>query len=138
MEKRGYTKKLRAWWESLDTEEDNFRINPSIFKQDPYKAVLEKSKSPNELKINPEDCYIIRQALQKFNQFISTSHKNGCSNRKCKFKSTPFKIITKITRKVVYDTVPDSTVEIKPKLIRKWKSMNERQQIGLLKAAKGI
>lgn len=138
MEKRAYTKKLRGWWESLETEEDNCRINPILFKQDPAKATLANSKSSNEMILNPEDCYIIRQALQKFHQFISTSHKNGCSNRKCKFKSTSFKLKTKITPKAGFDSVPNSTVEIKPRFIRKWKSMYERQQIGLLKAAKGI
>lgn len=144
MERRGYIKQLCAWWESLETEADNLRINPSIFKPQPNTCPKPSEQpqmcipKPEKLqKYNAEDCYIIREALQKLNQFLAASHQNGCNDKRCKYNPINCMLKTKIKQKNVLDFGPN-TAEIKIKKKRGRKSMYELQQIALLKAAKGV
>lgn len=144
MERRGHLKQLCAWWESLETEADNLRINPSIFKQQPNACAKPSDHSQSSASKpekcqnhNPEDCYIIREALQKLNQFLAASHQNGCNDKRCKYNPLTCMLKTKIKKKNVLEFGANPP-EINIKKKRGRKSMYELQQIALLKAAKGV
>ena len=131
-------RQLVGWWESLDTDADNLRVNPNLFKQglnlspDKYHS----SSGPGE-KVNPDNCYIIREALQKLYQFLNASHNDGCSDKSCKYDPKSCAIKIRIKRNNQNDfKLLDGEFKIRKKRGRK--SKYELQQMALMRAANGV
>lgn len=110
MERRGYIKQISAWWDSLDSEADNQRINPNLFQPPSANATKNgyqlKSINKAELDLKPsfggdsnaKNCLIIREAIQKLHQFLSASHQDGCSDHNCTYNSKHYKIKLQLKR----------------------------------------
>ena len=130
-------RQITAWWDSLDTESDNLRVNPQIFKTiaDPVTcAALPLTFESNE-KLNPESCYIIKEALQKLTQFLTASHQEGCSDKACKYD--PKTCVLKVTIKKTRHKELKEPAEFKIRKKRGRKSKFELQQMALMQAANG-
>ena len=131
-------RQLAAWWETLDTEGDNLRVNPNLFKQGLTQSPEKyQTSSDHGDKSNPDNCYIIREALQKLHQFLNASHNDGCSDKSCKYdpKSCAIKIRVKKNNQKDFNLV-DGEFKIRKKRGRK--SKYELQQMALLRAANGV
>ncbi|OMJ89505.1 hypothetical protein SteCoe_8301 [Stentor coeruleus] len=143
MEKRSYIKQISVWWECLDTEADNQRINPALFRppvENNSKNGYEfKSIRKSELGLNPdigssskaENCFIIKEAIQKLHQFLSASHQDGCSDRNCTYNSKLYKLKLRLKR------VKDSSglpTEFRIHKKRGRKSKLELQQMAMLRS----
>ena len=143
MERRSYIKQISAWWEALDTDLDNQRVNPALFKppsESPYKNGYE-SKAINKAELGlkpdygssskPENCFIIKEAIQKLHQFLSASHQDGCSDRNCTYNSKHYKLKLRLKR------VKDSSglpTEFRIHKKRGRKSKLELQQLALMRS----
>lgn len=136
MEKRTYYRQLSPWWECIETEADNFRINPKIFKCNDFVPAGPVSLEQNN-KDCLENCYVFKEAFQKFLQFLTSSHQSGCSEKSCKFNPKAYKI--KLSVKNPSDTNPNGqTQEIRLKKKRGRKSKYEIQQLALMQASNGL
>lgn len=134
MQKR--RRQIAAWWESLDTECDNLRVNPQLFKSLPesQSSAFPLSSDSNE-KLNPDSCYIIKEALQKLSQFLSVSHQEGCLDKACKYD--PKTCLLKVTIKKTRQKEPSVPGEFKLRKKRGRKSKFELQQLALMRSANG-
>jgi hypothetical protein len=136
MQKR--RRQISAWWESLDTEADNLRVNPNLFKQasdpspDKYRDLNDRPD-----KVNPDNCYIIREALQKLYQFLTASHADGCSDKSCRYdpKTCAIKIRIKKNNQRDFKGLEG---EFKIRKKRGRKSKYELQQMALMQAANAM
>lgn len=132
MEKRSYQKVFSCWWASLETETDNSRVNPALFRKVspnndlPRKSVSLKSEGPKKKEIVPKpnipktenilpvltfeksvkNCYIIKEAMQKLKYFLSASHKSGCSDPNCVYDDSIYKLKVLLKNKVAEVKVP--------------------------------
>lgn len=130
-------RQIAAWWESLDTESDNLRVNPQIFKTNsdsPSCNSVPLNFDSNE-KLNPDSCYIIKEALQKLTQFLTASHQEGCSDKACKYD--PKTCVLKVTIKKTRQKEFKEPAEFKIRKKRGRKSKFELQQMALMQAANG-
>lgn len=131
-------RQLVGWWESLETEADNIRVNPNLFNQG---LNLSSGKYPGFSdggeKVNPDNCYIIREALQKLYQFLNTSHNDGCSDKSCKYDPKSCAIKIRIKRNNQND-LKLINGEFRMKKKRGRKSKYELQQMALMRAANGV
>ena len=104
MAKKTYTKQISTWWSDLDTEADNHRVSVGLFSKNCEEKKIKKSKKcrpdfnnflnfpsskSNEIVKN---CDIVKQGLKKLQHFLSVSHKNGCSNHKCSYDDSIYKL----------------------------------------------
>jgi hypothetical protein len=136
MEKRPYQRQVSAWWESLETEADNLRVNPAIFRLPQQEPTLSFRQSSEPI----EDCFIIKEAVQKLIQFLNSSHQAGCSDKTCRYdpKSCTVKVRVKTKNPSNSGFSTIKPIEFKLKKKRGRKSKYELQQIALLKAANGL
>lgn len=136
MEKRVYYRQLSPWWECLDTEADNIRVNPKIFQASDLVPAL-PSSGPQPSKDAIENCYVIKEAFQKFLEFLLSSHRSGCTDKTCLYNPNGYKI--KLSVKYPNELNPViQTHEIKIKKKRGRKSKYEMQQLALLRASNGV
>ena len=111
MEKRPYFKQFSIWWGALETDFDDHRDCSALFSNKPKKNYMKhdqaKSSNSAELELNfkslsgmsnrksnkiVENCYIIKEALQKLQQFLSSSHKSGCSDPNCIYDDSMYQL----------------------------------------------
>ena len=142
MEKRPYQRQVAAWWESLDTEADNLRVNPAIFKtgiQD-LGSLGSFNFKPSSSSEQVDNCFVIKEAVQKLIQFLNSSHSSGCTDKNCRYdpKSCTVKVRVKGSAPSNLNFYTTQPTEFRLKKKRGRKSKYELQQMALLKAANGI
>lgn len=136
MEKRVYYRQLSPWWECLETEADNIRVNPKIFQVSDLVPAL-PSLTPQANKDTIENCYVIKEAFQKLLQFLMSSHQSGCTEKSCLYNPKTYRV--KLSVKYPNELNPAiQTHEIKIKKKRGRKSKYELQQLALLRASNGV
>jgi hypothetical protein len=118
MDKKTYQKQISSWWIALETEADNNKLvhtagykssttpKPKKIPENPNREEKkEETEDKEEIFIkdpNPEniieDCTIVKQAIQKLQQFLITSHKDGCMTPGCSYSSKNFKLKLKVKK----------------------------------------
>jgi hypothetical protein len=137
MERRGYFKQICAWWQETETEADNYKINPAMFKTESQIRCEKAGNCEGKKGIDTnENCCVLKEALEKLEQFLVFSHSGKCNDPHCRFdpKDIQFKVRVKKNKA---EKVKSNVTEFKIKKKRGRKSFFEKQQMEILKASNG-